>query len=68
MYRITITAPIVNRSSAVAFLAVGSNKSKALREVLNGDFNPDLYPSQVIRPGKGELHWFVDQAAAAELK
>ncbi len=67
MYRISLTAPVVNRSSAIVFLAAGHKKSKSLKEVLEGKFAPDLYPSQVIHPEKGELHWFVDEAAASEL-
>ena len=67
MYRITLTRPIVNRSAAVAFLAEGASKAQALKEVLEGPYNPDLYPAQVIKP-VGELHWFVDEAAAADLK
>jgi len=68
MYRITLTHPVVNHASAVAFLVTGYNKAKALHQVLKGDYNPDLYPSQIIKPPNGELHWFVDEGAAAELK
>jgi 6-phosphogluconolactonase len=67
MYRITLTAPIVNRSAAVAFLATGSNKANTLYQVLEGDYRPDIYPSQLIQPETGELHWFVDEAAASAL-
>jgi 6-phosphogluconolactonase len=67
MYRITLTKTIVNRSACVAFLTAGAAKAHALKEVLKGAPNPDLYPSQVIKP-VGELHWFVDEAAAAGLK
>jgi 6-phosphogluconolactonase len=67
MYRITLTKTIVNRSACVAFLTAGAAKAHALKEVLKGSPNPDLYPSQVIKP-VGELHWFVDEAAAADLK
>ncbi len=67
MFRVTLTHPIVNQSAAVAFLVTGSNKAKALPEVLNGFYNPDHYPSQIIKPVNGELHWFVDEAAAAGL-
>ncbi|HEV3250499.1 MAG TPA: 6-phosphogluconolactonase [Puia sp.] len=67
MHRITLTKTIVNRSRAVAFLTTGSNKSKALRQVLEGPSDPDLYPSQVIQPQTGHLYWFVDEAAAAGL-
>jgi len=67
MYRITLTRPIVNKAAAVLFLTEGASKAPALKEVLEGDYNPDLYPAQVIKP-VGELLWFVDEAAAAELK
>lgn len=68
MYRITLTAPVVNRASFIVFLTFGANKSKALYEVLEGSADADLYPSQIIQPRVGELHWFVDEAAAALLK
>lgn len=68
MYRITLTAPIVNRAKTVAFLTFGSNKANALKEVLKGKKNTDQYPSQIIQPVNGELHWFTDEAAAAKLQ
>jgi 6-phosphogluconolactonase len=64
MYRITLTHPVVNKAACVAFLTNGSKKTKALNEVLKGEYNPNLYPSQIIKPEQGELHWFVDDAAA----
>lgn len=67
MYRITLTAPVVNRAAKVAFLTFGSGKAHALYEVLEGSKNVDLYPSQIIQPTSGELHWFTDEAAAASL-
>ncbi len=68
MYRITLTAPIVNRSAAIAFLVAGSSKAPALKEVIEGDYNPDKYPSQIIKPASGEVYWFTDEAAAALLQ
>lgn len=67
MYRITLTAPIVNNAACVAFLAAGAGKAEVLKQVLKGEKNVDLYPSQIIQPVKGQLHWFVDEAAAALL-
>lgn len=67
MYRITLTAPVVNHSAAVVFLAAGSGKAETLKHVLEGEKNLDLYPSQIIDPSKGQLLWFVDEAAAALL-
>jgi 6-phosphogluconolactonase len=68
MYRITLTAPIVNRAQKVAFLTFGANKSNALFEVIKGARNIEQYPSQLIQPDSGELHWFVDEAAASRLQ
>lgn len=67
MYRLTLTAPVVNRSSCVLFLVAGPKKAAPLRAVLEGAFRPDTYPSQVIKPATGELVWMVDEKAAAEL-
>jgi 6-phosphogluconolactonase len=67
MFRITLTSPLVNRSAHIAFLIAGNGKAHALREVLKGKYNPDLYPSQVIKPVPGDLHFFIDDAAASEL-
>ncbi|HEY4290780.1 MAG TPA: 6-phosphogluconolactonase [Puia sp.] len=68
MYRITLTKTIVNKAAHIAFLTTGTGKAHALKEVQKGAYNPDLYPSQEIKPVNGELHWFVDEAAAAGLK
>ena len=67
MYRITLTAPLVNRSKNIVFLTFGSNKAHALNAVLTGRGTADQYPSQMIKPVHGELHWFVDEEAAAFL-
>jgi len=67
MYRVTLTHPVANYSACVMFLVSGSGKAKALKGVLEGPYNPDVYPSQIIKP-KGELHWFVDEAAASGLE
>ncbi len=67
MYRITLTAPIVNESACVIFMAVGNGKAETLKSVLEGEKDIDKFPSQIINPAKGQLHWFVDEAAAALL-
>lgn len=67
MYRLTLTAPIVNRASCVLFLVAGPKKAAPLQQVLEGPYNPDVYPSQQIKPSPGELVWLVDEKAAADL-
>jgi len=68
MFRITMTAPIVNRSRKIAFLVAGAGKANALKHVMEGDYRPDTYPSQVIDPIDGEVHWFLDKAAGELLQ
>ena len=67
MFRVTLTPPIVNRAARIAFLVTGPGKASALQQVIEGDFNPDKYPSQMIKPMPGEVYWFVDKAAASML-
>lgn len=64
MYRITLTAPLVNRAHEIAFLVFGDKKANALYEVLKGEPNVKKYPSQIIKPIAGEVRWFVDENAA----
>ncbi len=68
MYRITLTKSIVNRAESIVFLATGAKKATVLKKVLEGAYEPDKYPSQVIKPENGELYWYVDEAAASELQ
>ncbi len=68
MYRITLTAPVVNAAGLVVFLVSGADKAAALQHVLAGEHEPDLYPSQIIQPYNGDLSWWVDEAAARDLE
>ena len=63
MQRITLTAPVVNLSRRIAFLVSGQDKAEAVAHILSDNYNPDLYPAQVIKPVHGELLWFLDATA-----
>jgi 6-phosphogluconolactonase len=63
MHRVTLTAPIVNSSKQIAFLVSGKSKTNALNNVIHKPYNPLIYPSQIIKPTNGDLHFFVDEAA-----
>jgi 6-phosphogluconolactonase len=67
MWRITLTPPAIDAARHVAFLVAGAAKAERLRDVIEGPRRPDVLPSQIIQPRPGELHWFVDQAAASDL-
>jgi 6-phosphogluconolactonase len=39
-----------------------------LSHVLEGEYDPSLLPSQIVRPVDGRLTWLVDREAAAKLE
>jgi 6-phosphogluconolactonase len=49
------------------FLISGESKASVLREVLEGEYQPQRFPSQFIRPEGGRLLFILDRAAAKEL-
>ncbi len=65
--RITLMPAVVNKASAIVFLITGEKKASVLKEIM-GDQNEQNYPAQLIQPLNGELHWFLDEAAATYLK
>jgi len=66
-HRITLTLPVLNQAGVVNFLVSGQDKSKTLKEVLEGDEPAELFPSKLIHPTNGRLIWMVDRAAASAL-
>lgn len=67
MYRITLTAPLINKAKKIVFVLYGEKKAHALQQVLEGPDQHTKYPSQLIKPINGEVLWFIDEAAAANL-
>lgn len=63
-WRITMTAPFLNRSRAVLFMVAGENKSEAVRQVLEGPYEPERYPAQLIDSDKTRVIWLLDPGAA----
>ena len=68
-YRISFTAPLINKAKNVAFLVFGESKAEAIKHVIEDENkNPKIYPSQLIKPFDGHLTWFIDQEAASLLE
>ena len=65
VYRITMTAPLINQSKKIAFLVYGKDKAIAVSEILEGDVDANKYPAQLINPLNGDVDWFLDEPAAA---
>ncbi len=65
-WRITLTPPAINAAAEILFLVSGAAKAAALRQVLEGPYDPDRLPAQVVRPGSGRAVWMVDREAAGD--
>ncbi|MBE7552202.1 MAG: 6-phosphogluconolactonase [Anaerolineales bacterium] len=63
--RITLTLPVLNNARQVAFVAAGDGKAAILPQVFAAG---STLPAHRVQPTSGRLHWFVDEAAAANLK
>ncbi len=66
-WRLTLTSSMFNRSKAVVLLVAGKKKADVLKEVLEGEYNPEVLPAQVLRNAKGEVTWLLDEGAASSL-
>jgi 6-phosphogluconolactonase len=67
MHRITFTAPYINQADQVAFLVSGADKAQVLEDVLEGAYQPNELPAQLIRPAGTHPLWLVDKAASHKL-
>jgi len=65
--RVTMTAAVLNNAAEVMFLVHGSDKAAPLKAVLEGPFEPEQLPAQLIRPENGKLLWLLDPTAARML-
>jgi 6-phosphogluconolactonase len=63
-WRLTMTAPFINRAHHVMFLVTGEEKATVLAQVLEGSRGAERLPSQLIQPKRGNLTWLLDAAAA----
>ena len=68
MYRISMTAPLINLSKHIVFFLFGKSKAPAVYNIIQRDKNIEEYPAQLIHPVAGTLHWFMDNDAASDLK
>lgn len=66
-HRVTLTAPVINNSARVIFIVGGEGKAQAVKNVLEGERNPQLYPAQIVAPSDGEALWLLDKTAASLL-
>jgi len=57
----------LNNAACVVFLVSGQDKALPVKATLEGRYEPQQLPAQLIRPKSGKLIWLLDSAAAASL-
>src|ERR1700730_9770792 len=65
--RVTITAQLANNAQMILFMVAGKEKALALKGVLEGPYEPEQLPSQLLQPTNGILLWLVDETAGSML-
>ena len=65
--RITLTAPATSNAAQIIFMVTGADKALALKAVLEGPYEPEQLPAQLLQPVNGKLLWLVDTAAGSML-
>ena len=63
-WRITLTAPFINRCRDVLVLVTGAKKATRVAEVLEGPRDPERLPIQLVAPASSRYTWMMDTAAA----
>lgn len=63
-WRLTLTAPFLNRSGEALVMVCGAAKAERVRDVLEGERDPRRLPMQLIDPDPGRFTWLMDVAAA----
>lgn len=67
-YRVTMTGPVLRAADQIAFLITGSGKTDRVSQILGAKEGAASLPVAHVTPTNGQLHWFLDEAAAADLK
>ena len=57
MYRISFTAALINQAAYILFLVAGKDKAPMLKIVLDGPYEPENYPAQLIK----DAGWYISQ-------
>ena len=68
MFRITMTAPLINQARNVAFLVFGKDKSEAVFQILEDKTGSAAqYPARLINSDDHKVVWYMDTEAASKL-
>lgn len=65
--RLTLTYPAIDAAREVWFMVSGAAKARRVAQCLGFIAGGDNLPATLVRPLGGNLHWWLDAAAAAQL-
>nr|WP_297788333.1 6-phosphogluconolactonase [uncultured Allomuricauda sp.] len=65
--RVSINGRVINSAKEVAFLVTGASKAEKVKAVVEKTEGSDAYPASLVNPSSGNLVWFLDEEAAANL-
>jgi len=66
-WRITCTPVVFNAAAEVIFLVAGGDKAAVVHRVLEGAYQPQQLPAQMVKPSAGSVCWLLDAAAATQV-
>ena len=66
--RISLTGAVINNADTVAFLVTGEGKKEKVDIIVNKKGDYKQYPASLVAPKSNNLIWFLDTAAAQEIK
>lgn len=66
--RVTLTGKIINNAAIIAFITTGLEKAAVVAAILNDYEEADDYPAAYIYPEDGNIIWYLDEVAAADLQ
>ncbi|MBO0322432.1 6-phosphogluconolactonase [Muricauda sp. CAU 1633] len=65
--RVSINGKVINSAKEVAFLVTGASKAEKVKAVVEKTEGSEVYPATLVDPKSGNLVWFLDKDAAADL-
>ena len=66
-YRVSLLPNVLLNAASTVFLVTGADKAASLKSVLKDPRDFMAYPAQLVEHLGQNVHWFVDEAATAEL-
>jgi len=67
-WRITLLPGVLLAARNTIMLVTGEDKAEVLRAVFEEPYNPKKYPVQIVTQAGGNVMWFVDKAAARQIR